>query len=88
MPHVLYQFQGEQRLVVKGDQKSLMLDKPGQMTTADYDKFVGDLVNYLVYLGEPHANARIELGTKVMIFLLFMFALSYVLKKEYWRDIH
>lgn len=88
MPHVLYQFQGEQRLVVKGDQKSLMLDKPGQMTTADYDKFVGDLVNYLVYLGEPHANVRIELGTKVMIFLLFMFALSYVLKKEYWRDIH
>ena len=88
MPHVLYQFQGEQRLVVKGDEKSLMLDKPGQMAKADFDKLVGDLVNYLVYLGEPHANARIELGIKVMIFLLIMFALSYVLKKEYWRDIH
>ncbi|MCC7091704.1 MAG: cytochrome c1, partial [Nitrosomonas sp.] len=62
MPHVLYELQGNQKLVVKtsekGDQKSLVLDQPGQLTKADYDKFVGDLVNYLVYLGEPHANER------------------------------
>ena len=88
MPHVLYQLQGEQRLVVKGDQKSLALDKPGQMEKAEFDKFAGDLVNYLVYLGEPHANARKELGIKVMLFLLGMLVLSYLLKKEYWRDIH
>lgn len=88
MPHVLYELQGEQQLVVKGDQKSLALNKPGQLSVSDYDKFVGDLVNYLVYLGEPHANARKELGIKVMLFLLGMFVLSYVLKKEYWRDIH
>lgn len=88
MPHVMYQLQGEQRLVTKGDQKSLVLDKPGQMSGADFDKFAGDLVNYLVYLGEPHANARKELGIQVMIFLLGMLALSYALKKEYWKDIH
>ena len=88
MPHVLYELQGEQKLVVKGDNKSLALEKPGQMSAADYNKFVGDLVNYLVYLGEPHANARIDLGIKVMLFLLGMFVLSYFLKKEYWRDIH
>lgn len=87
MPHVLYEFQGEQSLVVKGDQKSLAIAKSGQMTAADYDKFVGDLVNYLVYLGEPHATARKDLGIKVMLFLLGMFVLSYLLKKEYWRDI-
>ncbi len=88
MPHVLYEMQGEQKLVVKGDDKSLALEKPGKMSAADYDKFVGDLVNYLVYLGEPHAKARIDLGIKVMLFLLGMFVLSYFLKKEYWRDIH
>lgn len=87
MPHVLYEFQGEQSLVVKGDQKSLVIAKSGQMTAADYDRFVGDLVNYLVYLGEPHATARKDLGIKVMLFLLGMFVLSYLLKKEYWRDI-
>ena len=92
MPHVLYQLQGEQRLVVKtsdkGEQKSLTLDKAGQLSTTEYDKFVGDLVNYLVYLGEPHANARKQLGIEVMIFLLGMLVLSYALKKEYWKDIH
>lgn len=92
MPHVLYQLQGEQKLIVKtsdkGEQKSLTLAKPGQLSATEYDKFVGDLVNYLVYLGEPHANARKKLGIEVMIFLLGMLVLSYALKKEYWKDIH
>ncbi len=92
MPHVLYQLQGEQKLIVKtsdkGEQKTLSLDKPGKLSTAEFDKFVGDLVNYLVYLGEPHANSRIDLGIKVMIFLLVMLILAYALKREYWRDIH
>ncbi|MBK7492319.1 MAG: cytochrome c1 [Nitrosomonas sp.] len=92
MPHVLYELQGEQRLVVKtsdkGEQKSLTLEKAGQLSASEYDKFVGDLVNYLVYLGEPHANARKQLGIEVMIFLLGMLVLSYALKKEYWKDIH
>ena len=48
----------------------------------------GDLVNYLVYLGEPHASARKELGLTVMAFLLGMLILSYALKREYWKDIH
>jgi len=92
MPHVLYQLQGEQKLIVKasdkGEQKGFAIAKPGQLSAAEYDKFVGDLVNYLVYLGEPHANARKELGIEVMIFLLGMLVLSYALKKEYWKDIH
>lgn len=92
MPHVFYQLQGEQKLIVKisdkGEQKTLVLDKQGEMTKAEFDSFVGDLVNYLVYLGEPHANARKELGLKVMAFLLGMLILSYALKREYWKDIH
>lgn len=92
MPHVMYQLQGEQKLVVKtsdgGEKKSLVLDKKGELTAAEYDKFVGDLVNYLVYLGEPHANTRKSIGLMVMIFLLGMLVLSYALKREYWKDIH
>jgi len=92
MPHVFYQLQGEQKLIVKisdkGEQKTLVLDKQGEMTKAEFDNFVGDLVNYLVYLGEPHANARKELGLTVMAFLLGMLILSYALKREYWKDIH
>ena len=92
MPHVLYEMQGEQKLIIKtgdrGEQKSLSLDKPGKLTAAEYDNFVGDLVNYLVYLGEPHANSRRQLGFMVMMFLLGMLALSYALKREYWNDVH
>ena len=92
MPHVLYELQGEQKLITKasdkGEQKTLSLEKPGELTSVEYDKFVGDLVNYLVYLGEPHANSRKELGLMVMAFLFGMLILSYVLKREYWRDIH
>ncbi len=58
------------------------------MTVAEYDKFVGDLVNYLVYLGEPHANNRKSIGLMVIAFLIGMLILSYALKREYWKDIH
>jgi len=92
MPHVLYQLQGEQKLVVKGsgkdETKSLILEKPGMMTAVEYDRYVADLVNYLVYIGEPHAKKREEIGTMVMMFLLGMLVLAYALKHEYWRDIH
>jgi len=92
MPHVLYEFQGEQQLVVKKvgdkDQKSLELVKPGTMTVAEYDRYVADLVNYLVYLGEPIANERKRIGMMVLIFLFGMLGLTYLLYREYWRDIH
>ncbi|MCB1936897.1 MAG: cytochrome c1 [Nitrosomonas sp.] len=92
MPHVFYEFQGEQKLVVKNvggkEEKSLELVKPGSMTVAEYDKYVADLVNYLVYLGEPIANERKRIGMLVMIFLFGMLGLTYLLYREYWRDIH
>ncbi|MGG7055185.1 cytochrome c1 [Nitrosomonas sp. ANs5] len=95
MPHVLHQLQGQQ--VLKADQKSgssgsamsnLEIAVPGLMTKAEYDNFVVDLVNYMVYLGEPHAAHRKELGTMVILFLIGMLGLTYLLYKEYWRDIH
>lgn len=92
MPHVLYELQGEQKLVVDTvdgkEVKSLELAKPGLMTVTEYDQYVADLVNYMVYLGEPAANYRKDLGVIVMIFLLGMLGLTYVLYREYWKDIH
>jgi len=92
MPHVLYELQGEQKLVVQNKDgkavKSLELVKPGSMTVSEYDRYVADLVNYIVYIGEPIANERKRLGMMVMIFLFGMLGLSYLLYREYWRDIH
>jgi ubiquinol-cytochrome c reductase cytochrome c1 subunit len=97
MPHVLYQLQGEQSLLVKTEDdghggthevKELKLDKPGTLSKSEYDAYVADLVNFLVYLGEPAATKRVQIGIWVMLFLLLMLVLTYALKKEYWKDVH
>ena len=97
MPHVLYQLQGEQLLVTntvddghggKHEVKELKLDKPGTLSKTEYEAYVADLVNFLVYLGEPAATKRVQIGIIVMLFLFGMLALTYALKHEYWKDIH
>lgn len=88
MPHVLYKMQGEQSLKTQGETKTLQLDSHGTMSPAEFDSYVADLVNYIVYLSEPSANERKRIGMFVMIFLFGMLGLTYALKREYWRDIH
>ena len=97
MPHVLYELQGEQILNVKSEDdghggaheiKELKLAQPGSLSKTEYDAYVADLVNFLVYLGEPAANKRVQIGIIVMLFLFLMLVLTYALKKEYWKDVH
>lgn len=97
MPHVLQELQGlpykayETRLV-DGESKQVYVgiktDGSGELSTEEYDRAVADLVNYLEYVGEPTKLESRELGVKVMVFLLIFFVLAYLLKKEYWRDVH
>jgi len=88
MPHVLWEYQGSQALQVadKGAAK-LVLDGPGKLAPAEYDKYVGDLVNYLVYMGEPARAKRVQIGIVVMFFLAIFFVITVLLKKEYWKDV-
>jgi ubiquinol-cytochrome c reductase cytochrome c1 subunit len=61
---------------------------PGALTAAQYDSFVRDTVNYLDYAGEPSQIERGDLGIWVLLFLLVFTGLAWMLKKEYWRDVH
>lgn len=97
MPHVLWQLQGDQVANVeeKDDgnggtikEVSLELTKPGTMSAEEYDKSVADLVSFLVWAGEPVAEKRKTIGIFVLIFLAGFFVLAYLLKKNYWKDIH
>lgn len=97
MPHVLYELQGEQSLKTvmtvaedgsKLEKHTLVLEKPGKLSPKEYDAAIADLVNYLVYMGEPARTTRNHLGWIVLVFLGFMFVLTLLLKKEYWKDIH
>jgi ubiquinol-cytochrome c reductase cytochrome c1 subunit len=62
--------------------------KPGSLTPVQYDETVRDLVNFLVYMGEPAATSRKQIGIIVLLFLLAMWPLVYFLKREYWKDVH
>ncbi len=93
MPHVMWSLQGEMAPVYKKDGEHevierLELAKPGSVTLAEYDAMVGDLVNYLVWMGEPAQLQRKQLGVIVLLFLAVFFVVAYYLKKEFWKDIH
>lgn len=93
MPHVLYELQGEQSLKVEHgeggvEHRTLVLDKPGKLSPAEYDAYVGDLVNYLVFMGEPAQTKRTTLGWIVLAFLGVLLVLAVMLKREYWKDVH
>ena len=98
MPHVLEELQGIPTAVFETtvDEKgvehrqvvALESVESGEMSSDEYDRAVLDLVNFLVYSGEPNKLERQSLGFWVIGFLIILFVLSYLLKKEYWRDIH
>ncbi|MGV6816292.1 MAG: cytochrome c1 [Thiotrichales bacterium] len=69
-------------------ESGLYLIKPGKLTPYEYDAVVTDIVNFMEYLSEPSQMKRKTVGIWVMLFLVVLFVLAYLLKKEYWKDIH
>lgn len=57
------------------------------MTPAQYDQTMGDLVNYLQWMGEPAQNTRKRMGIWVLIFLAGLTLVTWKLNKVYWKDI-
>ena len=54
---------------------------------AEFDNSVRDITNFLDYVGEPAKLIRLQLGKWVLLFLGVLFVLTYMLKKEYWKDV-
>ena len=54
---------------------------------ADFNQDVRDITNFLDYVGEPAKLIRTSLGVWVLLFLGALFILTYLLKKEYWKDV-
>ena len=61
---------------------------PGALNTVQYDAAVRDLVNFLVYVGEPAGQSRKRIGVIVLFVLGVLFVFTYALKKAYWKDLH
>jgi ubiquinol-cytochrome c reductase cytochrome c1 subunit len=96
MPHALWTLQGEKRLeiIAHGDSaghatvehKWSEISK-GSHSPTEYDATVRDLVNFLVYVGEPAAADRKAIGIVVLFVLSVLFIFAYLLKKEFWKDV-
>lgn len=98
MPHVLWELEGTKKAIVETevDQDGNEHHKitgyetvaPGSMTADEYDHAVRDIVAFMAYMGEPIQQERKRLGVWVLLFLAILFVVSYLMKKEYWKDIH
>ena len=60
----------------------------GTMDAEQFDRVARDLSAFLAYVGEPAALKRESIGVWVVLFLAFFTFLAYLLKTEYWRDVH
>ncbi len=104
MPHALWRLQGERVRKVTpvmrdgkqvsdgqgGVLKTVTFEtvRPGTQSAAEYDRTVRDLVNFLVWIGEPVQAKRKLLGVFVFFILSVLILLSYLLYKNYWKDVH
>ncbi len=98
MPHVLWELQGWQKPVyhnvtdASGEPKEVIAKfevvEPGSMTPPDFRAAMNDLVNFLAYIAEPARLQRESLGFWVLFYLVIAFVVFYLLKKEYWKDVH
>ena len=57
-------------------------------TEASLQQIALDVTTFLAWAAEPELEARKRLGIKVILFLAFLTALLYVLKRKIWSDIH
>lgn len=97
MPHVLQELQGMPMPIYKEVEENgtvvkkvvgTEVDGRGEMSADEYDHAARDLTNFLAYVGEPSRLESEALGIKVIGFLIILFILAFLLKKEYWRDVH
>jgi ubiquinol-cytochrome c reductase cytochrome c1 subunit len=98
MPHVLADLQGVQKPIYHTETDANGLEhtsvtgfeliREGSMSPREFDAAMRDLTNFLYYMGEPARMVRIGWGIWTMLFLAVFGILAFLLKKEYWRDVH
>lgn len=92
MPNILTSLQGIQEPVyteIHGEQQLTGLKTviPGTLNRKEFHNQMSDLVNFMDYVSEPAKLQRVRLGWKVLLFLFVLIILSYLVKREYWKDI-
>jgi ubiquinol-cytochrome c reductase cytochrome c1 subunit len=95
MPHVLWRLQGVPEARYEESQNGLQVAgirvpeaQQGMLSEAEYHQATRDITNYMAFMAEPVRAKRQEIGVWVIGFLVIFTGLAYLMKREYWRDIH
>ncbi|WP_419421187.1 cytochrome c1 [Legionella sp. D16C41] len=92
MPNILAPLAGKIIAVRENNQKEgainhLLKIEDGEMTTQEFDNAIDDLVNFLVYVGEPVQLTRYRVGIFIIAFLSVFLIVVYLLKRSYWQKL-
>ncbi len=95
MPNPLWELQGIQVAQMKPvpaghdpEIEKLEIKTPGRQNAEQFDRSVRDISAFLQYAGEPAALQRESMGIWVLLYLAFFTLIAYLLKAEYWKDVH
>ena len=93
MPNIFIGLQGIQNPVIKtdthGNKQFLGFEQEaeGGLNQKQFYNQMRDVVNYMDYLAEPAKIQRVTLGWKVLLFILLLMLITYLIKREYWKDV-
>lgn len=68
--------------------EKLEMVEPGAMTPVQYDQAARDIATFLTYISEPIKLERQRMGVWVILFLVVFSVIAYLMKKEWWKDVH
>jgi len=97
MPNVLWTLQGIQTPVYRQETTDgfthevidhFELTREGTQSPEAFNQTARDIAAFLDYAGEPAKLKRKHVGVWVILFLVVFTFLAYLLKAEYWRDVH
>ncbi len=57
-------------------------------TTASVEQMARDAATFLTWASHPNMEDRKRMGVKIILFLLFMTALTYAIKRKVWAELH
>lgn len=95
MPHVLWRLQGTPEARYEDGDDSLEVvgtrvpeDAAGAMSEREYQQATRDITNFMAWMAEPARETRQTMGVWVIGFLIVFTGLAWLMKREYWKDIH
>lgn len=65
-----------------------VVEETGTQTEEEFDTTVRNLVAFLSYSADPIKETRHRIGVYVLLYLAILFVFAYLLKREFWRDVH